>query len=322
MNHPKRTEWSKRFTAMDSSFEPIVSELYLPFAIDEWMGKKVGAGAEAFIHLWRFPKGLVIGLRDSRLPHAERALLDFGSGGWGVAVRNSGGAAVPLDEGVLNVSIILPLERGNLDFHDDFEFMIDFIRESLRVFGIAFESGEVQGAYCPGDYDLSIGGRKFCGISQRRQRSAFIIQAFIVVEGKAEDRAEAARRFYQTASGKNSENSEHSEQQEVQRGEEAVEEYAEPHTGPSRAEYPVVRTGTMASLQELVKERGTNITVQSLSEAMKQVIVSRGGNLSSAHAEELAMTKELSEMIEQLRQRYLPAAVIDAQSSVFLRKKR
>src|SRR5699024_6044333 len=52
------------------------------------------------------------------------------------------------------------------------------------------------GSYCPGDYDLSIRGVKFAGISQRRVRQGVAVQIYLDVEGSSYERASLVRRFY------------------------------------------------------------------------------------------------------------------------------
>lgn len=64
-----------------------------------------------------------------------------------------------------------------------------------------FDTGQIEGSYCPGDYDLSMGGRKFCGIAQRRQLKALAVQAFVNAEGRSQDRTEVVNEFYKRAGG-------------------------------------------------------------------------------------------------------------------------
>lgn len=178
------------------------------FAMDELLCKQTGEGGPAICHLWRHQGSFIMGSRDSRLPAIGPATEALRTSGLDAVVRHSGGAAVPLDLGVVNVSLILPLNQDlrRQDFHRDFLYMVTLIREAVSyacaVTGaeqIAVEAGEIEGAFCPGDYDLSIGGRKFCGIAQRRQRKAFIVQAFVIVEGSGSARARMVRSFYDMA---------------------------------------------------------------------------------------------------------------------------
>jgi octanoyl-[GcvH]:protein N-octanoyltransferase len=86
-------------------------------------------------------------------------------------------------------------------FNHDFERMYELISLALSFTGCRVDKGEIAGAYCPGDYDLSIDGRKFCGIAQRRQAKALIVQAFVVAEGSGSERAAMVRAFYDAAAG-------------------------------------------------------------------------------------------------------------------------
>lgn len=191
------------------------------FAWEEVMCRRVGAGHLPVAHIWRHPDAFVAGLRDRRLPRAVEAMERIRSQGTAVCVRPSGGAAVPLNPGVVNVSLILPNPGHAINIHDDFREMASIIAESLTPWSNQAQTGEVQGAFCPGDYDVSVGGLKFCGIAQRRQAKAYIITAFIIVEGEGDQLAADVRQFYQHASGGASEG------------------------------YPDVQPGTMASLKEL-----------------------------------------------------------------------
>ncbi|PAD28159.1 lipoate--protein ligase family protein [Paenibacillus sp. 7523-1] len=191
------------------------------FAWEEVMCRRVGEGHLPVAHIWRHPDAFVAGLRDRRLPKAVEAMEGITSQGTAVCVRPSGGAAVPLHPGVVNISLILPNPARAINIHDDFREMAALIAESLTPWSNQAQTGEIEGAFCPGDYDVSVGGLKFCGIAQRRQAKAYIITAFIIVEGHGDKLAAEVRRFYEHAADG------------LQEG------------------YPDVRPGTMASLQEL-----------------------------------------------------------------------
>ncbi|TDF97707.1 lipoate--protein ligase family protein [Paenibacillus piri] len=198
-------------------------EVLVPFALDELLCRQTGAGGMPIVHLWRHPCAFVMGLRDSRLPHAAEAKRWLEAQGCSVAVRNSGGSAVPLDSGVVNISLVLPKAQGQIDFRQDFETMYRLIKEALRTLSPDVEKGEITGSYCPGDYDLSIGGRKFCGIAQRRQAHAIVVQAFVVVRGDGDGKAALVREFYRIAAA-----------------------------GAAAGSFPEVEERSMASLEELI----------------------------------------------------------------------
>ena len=159
-------------------------------------------------------------------------------------IRNSGGAAVPLDLGVVNISLIFPKATAQaLHFHQDFEKMYTLIRETLSFTGLSIDKGEIQGAFCPGDYDLSIAGRKFCGIAQRRQLHAYSVQAFIIAGGRGAERTQLVRSFYDQAA-----------------------------LDASITDYPQVTDNSTASLEELTQldENATRIFIDAIKRTLTQ----------------------------------------------------
>lgn len=189
---------------LDRSSLILTEDIHEAFAVDELESERVSAGEAPLLHMWRHEQALVLGLRDRRLPGAGEAMRQFRAQGWSVMVRNSGGALVPLDAGVLNITMIQPSKPGAVRIHEDFERMVALIADAVRLVqeSADVQAGEILGAYCPGDYDLSIGGVKFCGIAQRRRLCAYAVQAFIVVEGAGAPRAALASEFYRMAEGK------------------------------------------------------------------------------------------------------------------------
>ena len=74
--------------------------------------------------------------------------------------------------------------------------MLAFVRMLFPEAADRIEAYEIVGSYCPGSYDLSIDGRKFAGISQRRLRQGIAVQIYLCVEGSGAERAELIRDFY------------------------------------------------------------------------------------------------------------------------------
>ena len=61
----------------------------------------------------------------------------------------------------------------------------------------------IEQSYCPGKFDLSIDGKKFAGISQRRVRGGIAVQIYLCVEGSGSKRAAMMRDFYQHTQRRN-----------------------------------------------------------------------------------------------------------------------
>lgn len=229
-------------------------DMLIPFAFEETLCRDVGTGlAPASVHLWSHSAGVALGLRDSKLPFAAQTMDKLERQGIRTAVRHSGGAAVPLDSGIVNVSLLLPKSRGKLDFHDDFRLLASLITEAVAIShplaASQIKAGEIVGSYCPGDFDLAIGGRKFCGIAQRRQSNAYFVHAFVVVSGLGQERGELIRDFYKDAAGED-----------------------------SALSYPRVRPETIAGLGELGGPGDPGV----FAEGIRQAIARRGVTLTSS----------------------------------------
>lgn len=280
MNIPLSLPEDQPVLLLDRTQDLTHQDVLYHFALDELLCRLTGDGGPAICHLWRHPRAFVMGVRDSRLPYAPQGEAMLRSLGYNTAVRHSGGAAVPLDAGVVNLSLILPFSSAGPapDFHQDFEIMVELIREALHSTGKNVDTGEIAGAFCPGTFDLSIDGLKFCGIAQRRQRKAFIIQAFIIAEGSGSERARLVRSFYDIAAA-----------------------------GADPKQYPLVEANSTASLEELTSIGTGQNAVHSFIAAVKEVIRSwQSGKELTEAASRLTMpgSEEIRNMAEQMRQRY------------------
>lgn len=149
------------------------------------------------LRTWVHDQTVVLGIQDHRLPHIAEANAMLQNAGYQSIVRNSGGLAVVLDKGVLNISIILSEHARSIDISAGYEVMLAFVRRLFPEAGERIQAVEIVGSYCPGSYDLSIDGRKFAGISQRRLRQGIAVQVYLCVEGSGSERAELIRKLYE-----------------------------------------------------------------------------------------------------------------------------
>jgi octanoyl-[GcvH]:protein N-octanoyltransferase len=167
------------------------------FAIDDTLCASVGKKlSPATARTWVHHNTIVLGIQDTKLPYLEDGVNFLKSMGYHVIVRNSGGLAVVLDKDVLNISLIFPDTEKGIDINRGYDAMLDLIRKMLKDHGSKIEAREIVGSYCPGSYDLSINGKKFAGISQRRLRGGIAVQIYLCVTGSGEDRADTIRQFY------------------------------------------------------------------------------------------------------------------------------
>ncbi|WP_067728448.1 lipoate--protein ligase family protein [Oceanobacillus damuensis] len=222
IDHSNETYFNERpYTALAS------------FAVDDALAMSVSNGdSPPAIRLWVHPPTIVLGIPDARLPYLEEGVRFLKAEKYHVVVRNSGGLAVALDDGVLNISLVIPGVK-HLSIQDCYEAMVFFVQYMLRDLTDAIKAYEIVGSYCPGDYDLSIGGRKFAGISQRRVKEGAAVQIYLDVEGNSKERATLIRHFY-NVSKKNE---------------------------ATKFDYPAVDPEVMASLSELL---GVKLTVDEM----------------------------------------------------------
>lgn len=249
------------FYGTEFSKDPMMS-----FAIDDMLQIKITEDSIGKLRAWVHDKYVILGLHDTRLPYLEAGLAYLREAGYEYIIRNSGGLGVVLDDGILNFTIVV--ERDNvLDIDDGYEMMFHLIKESFP--GSRVEAYEIERSYCPGSYDLSINGRKFAGISQRRIRGGVAVQIYLCVEGEGSARAEIMRQFYQHAK---------------------ADEKTKFH-------YPDVDPGSMASLSELL---GAEIDVEETLGRMLNVIATNGGIIEEVTALEAADVLEIDHQYKRM----------------------
>ena len=218
------------------------------FAIDDTLCHLVGQKmTNSTIRTWVHHDAVVLGIQDHRLPHIEQGMETLKNNGYDPIVRNSGGLAVVLDAGVLNISIVLNEDKP-LSIDNAFEMMVGLIRQLFPEIATKIEAYEIVGSYCPGSYDLSIAGQKFAGISQRRMKNGIAVQIYLCVEGSGSERAELIKLFYEDGL----------------QGEE------------TKFQYPNIKPHVMASLQQLT---GQNMTVFEVNERLRNLLSKWNGQL-------------------------------------------
>ncbi|MGG0718974.1 lipoate--protein ligase family protein [Robertmurraya massiliosenegalensis] len=217
----------KVWRVIDQSVVGLHVDALQSFGMDDTLCASVGAGVSpATARSWVHHNTVVLGIQDTKLPYLKDGLKHLEEKGYRYIVRNSGGLAVVLDEGVLNLSLILPETEKGIDINRGYDAMLALVEEMFADFNVNIEAKEIVGSYCPGSYDLSIGGKKFAGISQRRLRRGVAVQIYLCVNGSGSERAELIKTFYHLGK-RNSE---------------------------TKFEYPDINPEVMASLSQLVHQ--------------------------------------------------------------------
>ncbi|MBM7662408.1 octanoyl-[GcvH]:protein N-octanoyltransferase [Bacillus mesophilus] len=234
------------------------------FAVDDTLCASVGsATSPPTLRSWVHQKTVVLGIQDTKLPNLMEAVAYLNSEGYHVIVRNSGGLAVVLDQEVLNLSLIFPDYEKGIDINRGYDTMVDLITNVLSDYDTSFEAGEIVGSYCPGSYDLSINGKKFAGISQRRLRGGIAVQIYLCVAESGSQRAEIIKQFYEIGKG----------------------------TTETKINFPTIVPTTMASLSELLNH---TLTIPTIMFSVLSTLKKLGGHLETSQLtqEELILYEE------------------------------
>lgn len=231
------------------------------FAMDDTLCQLVGQlQSPSTVRTWVHDQTVVLGIQDHRLPFVQEGIQLLNNNGYRAIVRNSGGLAVLLDSGVLNISIIMSEQDETIHINSGYDVMVDFIKLLFPEAAEKIEAYEIVGSYCPGSYDLSISGKKFAGISQRRLRQGVAVQIYLCIEGSGSERAKLIKDFYDVSLKKEE----------------------------TKFAYPTIQPEVMASLSELLNER---ITVQDTVFRIQNVLqqLSNETRLSSLNEEEMEL---------------------------------
>jgi octanoyl-[GcvH]:protein N-octanoyltransferase len=200
MNEAQKLLTQDQWRVIDQSALGPQFDALQSFGMDDTLCASVGSGkSPATARAWVHHKTVVLGIQDSKLPFLEDGLQYLENEGYQYIIRNSGGLAVVLDEGVLNLTLVLPEKENGIDINRGYEAMWELIKRMFADFPAEIEAREISGSYCPGSYDLSINGKKFAGISQRRLKRGVAVQIYLCVTGSGAIRAELIKQFYSHA---------------------------------------------------------------------------------------------------------------------------
>lgn len=144
------------------------------------------------LHAWQHELGFLAGARDTQLADWTIQLRRLLQMDFHVLVRPFGGLAVPIDKGVVNLTLVLP---GAPSLDAAFSALAEWIVAALALEG-KVEVGEVGGSYCPGRFDLALSGQKFAGLAQRRINGVVAVSAFVNLFPASNDRALLMKDFY------------------------------------------------------------------------------------------------------------------------------
>ena len=173
---------------------------FSPFALTDILTENSKKKQQTFLHFWQYQQTVILGMKDTRTPFLADGIKAIQHAGFTPVIRNAGGLGIISDQGILNISLIFPQEDENrISIDEGYEKMLALTRQAFPVYADKIEAYEIKESYCPGTYDLSIDGKKFAGIAQRRIKNGISVMMYLSVNGDQERRGELMRQFYQQA---------------------------------------------------------------------------------------------------------------------------
>jgi octanoyl-[GcvH]:protein N-octanoyltransferase len=273
----------KQWRVIDQSVSGLYTSALQSFGMDDTLCASVGSGqAPATARAWVHHHTVVLGIQDTKLPYLDEGITGLKEKGYNVIVRNSGGLAVVLDEGVLNLSLVFPEVEKGIDINRGYDAMWELVKEMFVDYNQEIEAKEIIGSYCPGSYDLSINGQKFAGISQRRIRKGVAVQIYLCVNGSGSERAETIKQFYEQS----------------RKGQE------------TKYVYPQIVPTVMSSLAELLH---VGLTIQDVMLRFLKVLKTKSGHLftESLSAEEVPLFQSYYERVMERNQKVIGKSSLD-----------
>lgn len=237
---------NQSYVIYDSDTMPFKNQTISHFALSDSLTTFIGKRQhKAAIHFWSTNQLVIIGMMDTKLPHLSDGLAVLTANQQAYIVRNSGGLAVASDPGILNFSLIFSEELTNrITIDEGYDFMFRLVSETFKEYSKPIEAYEISDSYCPGDFDLSINGKKIAGIAQRRIKNGVAIMIYLSVTGDQNKRAQLLQDFYTAG---------------------LQDEQVKWH-------FPKINPAVMGTLEELL---GVKLTVQNVKEKIIQTLQER-----------------------------------------------
>lgn len=123
--------------------------------------------AQPAMLIWQADENaLVVPSALARRDDMKDPMADAACKGWPVATRGSGGGVVPQGPSTLNLALVVPMSDAcTLD--EGYRLICNIISEALTRFDVASTTGPRENAFCDGQWNVLVDGRKLAGTAQR-----------------------------------------------------------------------------------------------------------------------------------------------------------
>ena len=168
-------------------------------------------GLDSAAFMWSASQCLVVPLKLSHHPDFESAAAISAEAGWPVHVRQTGGGVTPQGPGIINVSLAMAnTSETRLSITNGYQLLCNPMIAELKQLDISAYCASVPEAFCDGDYNIVVDGRKMVGTAQRhartksrtkdkaqKMRQALFAHALILYETDLQEITDAVNRLYQ-----------------------------------------------------------------------------------------------------------------------------
>lgn len=120
--------------------------------------------------IWRSHQALVVPRSATHKPGFERASRYCAAKGWPVVVRSTGGELTPQTKGFINLSMVVRCNGVKTGIRESYFVICQPLIQWMAAMGIHAYCSYVDGAFCDGDFNLVVNGKKIAGTAQRRKR--------------------------------------------------------------------------------------------------------------------------------------------------------
>ncbi|HEY4646604.1 MAG TPA: hypothetical protein VIH25_10030 [Steroidobacteraceae bacterium] len=153
--------------------------------------------------IWESDPALVVSPSDLHLPRFAAAARQSEAEGWPVSTRVTGGSAVPLAPGVINLSLIASWRTIRPTLGAAFQKLCGVLIDALENLGVSAITGHASRAFCDGRCNILVGDRKIAGTAQRQSslstHGAVLLHAAVILDADPVLLTDAVARFYAAA---------------------------------------------------------------------------------------------------------------------------
>lgn len=156
--------------------------------------------------LWRSKKALVVPRTATRKGNFTLASAESESKGWPVVVRGTGGELTPQCDRFFNLSIFVRCQDVKVGITDSYGIICELLVGWLHTQEIKADCHSIDGAFCDGEFNVNIDGKKIAGTAQRwrkikadssgKEAKALLLHAVFLCDGELDEMWDVCNQFY------------------------------------------------------------------------------------------------------------------------------